>query len=265
MKNNNERAFRHVYVSEFPVADFFKDKPVWCEQLGMNIIPMEEGKELELRNLLYVFKEKLQQCESDRNEESGKYLLACDNFQNQFEHWKRQAKDLKEKLGASVREISLLNSKIEELKEDLANKEYSAPWMDGAGKEKFNDYVRQQIADGIKKGQERAQAELDKELTPALFQRYGFIKSNDGLMPCWWKGTNPITQDFMLIIRWSPTALCYFYKNIHHKIRTVRRLDMLWQVLTGESLLNTALDVQECDARKAEQSNEAGSQKPPGK
>jgi hypothetical protein len=33
----------------------------------------------------------------------------------------------------------------------------------------------------------------------------------------------------MLIIRWSPTALCYFYKNIHHKIRTVRRLQVATQ------------------------------------
>jgi hypothetical protein len=74
------------------------------------------------------------------------------------------------------------------------------------------------------------------KLTVEILEASGFGRGNGGYIPCWWHGNNPVTQDFLIVVRFSITAKCFFIDNVYHKIYYVHQLQNWYFLKSGEEL-----------------------------
>ena len=70
-------------------------------------------------------------------------------------------------------------------------------------------------------------------LTPSWLERMGF-EYEKGLNTYWSIGVNPITKDYLLVIKCNNE--CFYYRNIHHKLKYVHQLQNLYFALTGKEI-----------------------------
>lgn len=135
---------KQCYKPQFDFPTGYEVVKLWVPDIGQFLIPMEGGTELELRNMLYVMRERLEEAEAARdrlsvevrdliiskqlikagNENYQKQLeTAKQNFQTQFEHWKKEAKEYEEEIKnikeGSKQIISELNQEIKHLQSCL--------------------------------------------------------------------------------------------------------------------------------------------------
>lgn len=73
-------------------------------------------------------------------------------------------------------------------------------------------------------------------LTPELLEKCGFVSTRDGGTPAWWHGRNPVTHDFLIVVKYSPSRSLYYYQNVHFKLKYLHELQNLFHALTGEEL-----------------------------
>lgn len=73
-------------------------------------------------------------------------------------------------------------------------------------------------------------------LTPEILEACGFIQRDGAYTPYWWRGRNPVTEDFLIVIKWSVTAKCFFIDNVHHKVHYLHQLQNWYYLKSGEEL-----------------------------
>lgn len=71
------------------------------------------------------------------------------------------------------------------------------------------------------------------ELNPSWLERMGF-KFEKGINTYWSIGVNPITHDYLLVIKCNNE--CFYYRNIHHTLIYVHQLQNLYFALTGKEI-----------------------------
>lgn len=146
-------AEKQLYESEFPVGEQLREERIWCDWLGMHLVPVKEKTQLELRQLIRKLIDDNRRLREERDnagqraeiwksdfiramelndklvEQRDNKQAMLDGYISQCAEHERHRRQLQEWNDGLTKEMALMESKIEELKEDLANKEAGAPWM----------------------------------------------------------------------------------------------------------------------------------------
>lgn len=122
----NKRAFAEADNMDYPAAA--RSIALWLKPYCDESLPypamIAEAARMAAKTI-----EETQRDHANLSKHNKDIIADLNAQRNQLRFKDKQVKDLKEKLGEAVRDNSLLRSKIEELKEDLANKKAGAPWM----------------------------------------------------------------------------------------------------------------------------------------
>lgn len=70
-------------------------------------------------------------------------------------------------------------------------------------------------------------------ITSEILEKAGFVKKTNRE---WAIGENPVNQDYMMIVRYSPIINGFYFLNGHFKINDLHQLQNLYFALTGEEL-----------------------------
>jgi hypothetical protein len=73
-------------------------------------------------------------------------------------------------------------------------------------------------------------------LTPEILERAGFTKVTDGSLTIYSYGTNPVTSDWVIQLKWLKGYPEPFYQNGHFKVAFVHQLQNLIFALCGTEL-----------------------------
>lgn len=71
-------------------------------------------------------------------------------------------------------------------------------------------------------------------LTPEILEKCGFIEKTNRE---WVIGENPVTQDYVMVVRYSPIIDGFYFLNGHFKLKYLHQLQNLYFALTGEELI----------------------------
>jgi hypothetical protein len=75
-------------------------------------------------------------------------------------------------------------------------------------------------------------------LTPEILTEwFGFeMIHRSGVSEGWFKGTNPVTKDYLVYLKRIRDGTPFFFDNGHHEMKYVHQLQRLYHALTGEPL-----------------------------